>query len=114
MVKGGRDDTACVHSDPQVRQILPGSRFIYDLATWNQGGDDLRGVDAISVAGSVTGGSDGLVPVPSASLSFAGDPARFAAGLRERRKVACPDCRLSEHETDATHCRRCGGELPAD
>jgi uncharacterized protein (TIGR03437 family) len=63
-------------SDPQVRQILPGSRFIYDLATWNQGGDDLRGVDAISVAGSVTGGSDGLVPVPSASLSFAGDPAR--------------------------------------
>jgi uncharacterized protein (TIGR03437 family) len=63
-------------SDPQVRQLIPGSRFIYDLATWNQGGDDLRGVDAISVAGSVTGGTDGLVPVPSASLSFAGDPAR--------------------------------------
>lgn len=63
-------------SDPQVRQILPGSRFIYDLATWNQNGDDLRGVDAISVAGSVAGGTDGLVPVPSASLSFAGDPAR--------------------------------------
>jgi uncharacterized protein (TIGR03437 family) len=63
-------------TDPQVRQIVPGSRFIYDLATWNQGGDDLRGIDAVSVVGSVTGGTDGLVPGPSASLSFAGDPAR--------------------------------------
>lgn len=63
-------------NDPQVRAILPGSRFLLDLATWNQGGDDLRGVDAVSVAGSVTGGSDGLVPITSASLSFAGDPAR--------------------------------------
>ncbi len=63
-------------TDPQVRQIVPGSRFIYDLNTWNQGGDDLRGVDAVSVVGSIPGGNDGLVPVPSASLSFAGDPAR--------------------------------------
>lgn len=63
-------------TDPQVRQIVPGSRFIYDLATWNQGGDDLRGVDALSVVGSVAGGTDGLVPVPSASLAFAADPAR--------------------------------------
>ena len=51
----------------------------------------------------------GIIAVPTGIYT-----AELAAGLRERRKVACPDCRLSEHETDATHCRRCGGELPAD
>lgn len=65
-------------SDPQVRALLPGSQFIHDLATWNQGGDDLRGVDAIAVIGNsaavdaVPSGGDGLVPIPSASLAFTG------------------------------------------
>ncbi|HEU0120690.1 MAG TPA: hypothetical protein VFQ91_09210 [Bryobacteraceae bacterium] len=63
-------------SDPQVRQIVPGTQFIADLATWNQGVDDLRGIDAVAVAGNVTSGGDGLVPVPSASLSFAADAER--------------------------------------
>lgn len=63
-------------SDPQVRQILPGSQFIYDLGTWNQGGDDLRGVDSVAVIGNVANGTDGLIPVPSASLSFATDAER--------------------------------------
>jgi uncharacterized protein (TIGR03437 family) len=63
-------------SDPQVRQIVPGSPFIFELATWNQLGDDLRGVDAVNVIGNVSNGSDGLVPVPSASLAFANEPER--------------------------------------
>lgn len=56
--------------DPQVRAQLPGSRFLFDLATWNQGADDLRGVDAISVAGAANATGDGLVPFTSASLRF--------------------------------------------
>ena len=63
-------------ADPQVRALLPGSQFIFDLATWNQGGDDLRGVDSVAVVGSVANGTDGLVPVPSATLSFATGPDR--------------------------------------
>ena len=38
--------------------------------------------------------------------------AELAAGLRERRRLACPGCGLAEHELDATHCRRCGTALP--
>jgi uncharacterized protein (TIGR03437 family) len=56
--------------DPQVRAQLPGSRFLFDLATWNQGADDLRGVDAIAVAGAASATGDGLVPFTSASLRF--------------------------------------------
>jgi uncharacterized protein (TIGR03437 family) len=57
---------------------------LWNLATWNQRGDDLRGVDAIAIignAGSYTPGlssstvlanaSDGLVSLTSASLGFA-------------------------------------------
>ncbi len=56
--------------DPQVRAQLPGSRFLFDLATWNQGADDLRGVDAIAVAGAASATGDGLVSFTSASLRF--------------------------------------------
>jgi uncharacterized protein (TIGR03437 family) len=57
-----------------------GSRFLFDLATWNQGTDDLRGVPALSIAG--TGGrngpaTDSVVTVPSASIDFA-EPGRTA------------------------------------
>lgn len=63
--------------DEQAREMLPDSQFIFDLATWNQGHDDLRGIEAVAVVGNAGGfgpvstGSDGLVPVTSASLSFA-------------------------------------------
>ena len=33
-------------TDVQTRQQLPGSTFLFDLATWNQFRDDLRGIDA--------------------------------------------------------------------
>ena len=68
--------------DTETRQLQVGSDFIWDQATWNQGTDDLRGVDAIALAGN--GGSshnnggfdDGIVPVTSASLSFLADASR--------------------------------------
>lgn len=68
--------------DDQVREILPDSQFLFDLATWNQDHDDLRGVDALAIIGNAgglgtvlgltsSGTSDGLVPLTSASLTFA-------------------------------------------
>lgn len=68
--------------DPQARDMVPGSRFLFDLATWTAAGDPLRGVDAIAIAGDGgnvllrTGASDGLIPVISASLAFARSPDR--------------------------------------
>ncbi len=49
----------------------------------------------------------GIIAVPTGIYT-----AELAAGLRERRRVACPGCSLAEHETDAVHCRRCGHALP--
>ncbi len=68
--------------DTETRQLQLGSDFIRDQSTWNQGTDDLRGVDAIALAGN--GGSsrsnggfdDGIVPVTSASLSYIADASR--------------------------------------
>jgi len=57
--------------------MKPGSQFLLDLATWNQGRDDLRGVDAIAIVGdqgvwnTTARASDGLVSLTSASLDFA-------------------------------------------
>jgi uncharacterized protein (TIGR03437 family) len=63
--------------DIQARELLPGSQFLFDLDTWNQNRDDLREVDAIGILGNaggipgLTGASDGVVSVTSASLLFA-------------------------------------------
>jgi uncharacterized protein (TIGR03437 family) len=63
--------------DEQVRELSSGSQFIFDLATWNQNQDDLRGIDAIALVGNaanfgpITNSTDGTVAVTSASLSFA-------------------------------------------
>jgi uncharacterized protein (TIGR03437 family) len=59
--------------DPQLREISLGSRFLFDLATWNQGAEDLRGIEALSIIG--TGGvngqaTDSVVRVTSASMDF--------------------------------------------
>ena len=62
--------------DIQAREITPASQFLFDLATWNQNHDDLRGIDAIGIIGNAAGfgpfkgASDGLVSVTSASMSF--------------------------------------------
>lgn len=65
---------------PQTNQLIPGSPFLWNLATWNQGGDDLRGVEALAIvgAGGSKGGSgspparggDGVVSISSAALGF--------------------------------------------
>jgi uncharacterized protein (TIGR03437 family) len=61
----------------QINQMKRGSQFLWDLATWNQFGDDLRGTDALAVignAGSVgdsANASDGVVALISGSLDFA-------------------------------------------
>jgi len=62
--------------DPLVRSMLPGSQFLLDLGTWNQGGEDFRGVDSVAVIGNVSNGGDGLIPVPAASIAFATNPDR--------------------------------------
>lgn len=49
----------------------------------------------------------GIIAVPTGIYT-----AELAAGLRERRRVACAKCALAEHEPDAAHCRRCGVPLP--
>ena len=61
----------------QFNQMKPGSQFIWDLATWNQFGDDLRGTDALAVIGNagsnggLSNASDGVVALTSGSLDFA-------------------------------------------
>lgn len=59
----------------QVAELTPGSALLWNLATWNQRSDDLRGVDALSIAGSgnIYGSGDGVVSTSSASIGFARD-----------------------------------------
>ena len=57
----------------QLSSSTPGSQFLYDLATWNQGVDDLRETFAIAIigsGGSLSEASDGVVALSSASLGF--------------------------------------------
>ena len=74
---------ATIQAGTQSAELIPGSSLLWNLASWNQHGDDLRGVDAIAIvgnAGSYTAStssgavlqnaSDGLVSVTSASLGF--------------------------------------------
>lgn len=71
---------ATASADIQLIQLLPGSPFQWQLNTWNQGSDDLRGVDVIAVVGNLAGTSaapntsDGAVPLTSGSLSKFIDP----------------------------------------
>ncbi|MBK9169247.1 MAG: hypothetical protein IPM24_17545 [Bryobacterales bacterium] len=66
-------------ADAQGQQLVRGHPLQYDLATWNQGSEDLRGIDAISVLGNIGGGSlfaspqrshDSTVTLSSGSLDF--------------------------------------------
>jgi uncharacterized protein (TIGR03437 family) len=65
----------------QTMEMQSGSQFLWDLARWNQFGDDLRGVDAIAVIGNAGSmgalprASDGIVDLISGSLDFA-EPGR--------------------------------------
>jgi uncharacterized protein (TIGR03437 family) len=72
-----------IEAGTQDAELIPGSLFLWSLATWNQRGDDLRGVNAIAVIGNAgywlpslesatesLNASDGIVSLTSASLSF--------------------------------------------
>ena len=56
----------------QESEMALGNPFLWDLATWNQGHDDLRGVDALAIIGNAgtNNASDGVVSLTSASLGF--------------------------------------------
>src|SRR5579883_279817 len=61
----------------KLQELASGSQFLFDLATWNQGTDDLRGVDAVAAVGNAGSGlavmrgfDDGVVALTSASLRF--------------------------------------------
>ncbi len=64
----------------QVEEMSSGSAFVFDLGTWNDATDDLRGVDAIAAVGNAgtglltgtAGFDDGVVPLTSGSLRFYG------------------------------------------
>jgi hypothetical protein len=77
--------------DVQRRAMVSGGRFLWDLATWNQGTDDLRGVDAIAIVGDGEDignePGDGSVTISSASISFAvaGERTRIIEALHNVR-----------------------------
>ncbi len=64
----------------QVDEMASGSTFLFDLDTWNDATDDLRGVDAIAAVGNggtglltgTDGFDDGVVPLTSGALRFYG------------------------------------------
>ena len=64
-------------SDIQTSEMTPGSPFLFSLNGWNQGTDDLRGIQAIAISGnggtgelSMPGFDDGIVTLTSSSLGF--------------------------------------------
>lgn len=96
----------------QVSQLVEGSAFVWDLATWNVGGDDLRGVDALAIVGagcpfgSKAEASDGVVALTSASLVFAREPERTrVVPYRHTSTVLgpCPARTMLANIDDAAH-----------
>jgi uncharacterized protein (TIGR03437 family) len=70
------------NTDSQTIEMFAGSQFLWDLSTWNQRKDDLRGVDALTLAGNLAGtdgsphSNDGVVVLTSASLAESLGPSR--------------------------------------
>ncbi|BDC51550.1 hypothetical protein F183_A38660 [Bryobacterales bacterium F-183] len=83
----GADLQGFAAPDIQAVAISGGTRMLFDLATWNQGVDDWRGVDVLAIAGRSrsTRPTDGLVP----ALQAAG---YFAAGVEQDRTRVVPGC----------------------
>jgi uncharacterized protein (TIGR03437 family) len=80
-VAGNYLDT--IEEGTQSAELIPGSSFLWNLATWNQRGDDMRGVNAIAIVGNagswtaalesgtaLSNASDGVVSLTSGSLGF--------------------------------------------
>jgi uncharacterized protein (TIGR03437 family) len=75
--------TATIPAGTQSAELIPGSAFLWNLANWNQRSDDLRGVNAIAIAGNagaylpgqsaatqLNNASDGIISLTSASIGF--------------------------------------------
>ncbi len=100
--------------DIQAQELVPGNQFLFDLATWNQNHDDLRGVDTVGIIGNaggvgpLQGTSDGTVAVTSASMSFARPDERTrvlpychgASGLTSILGLGCDGPPLAKIESD--------------
>jgi uncharacterized protein (TIGR03437 family) len=74
----GSDLAVLFGSDIQTTELSTASTFLFNLATWNQGTDDLRGIDVLAVAGNggvgATNGNpntDGVSSLNSSSIGFA-------------------------------------------
>lgn len=80
-------------ADRQIQQLQTGSTFVFDLATWNQGQDDLRGVDAISVLGDGGNGAVGLRGFDDSVTSLTSGSLGFFA-LQDRTRIL-PYCHTS-------------------
>ncbi len=91
----------------QETQMVPGSQFSWDLATWNQNQDDLRGTDALAIVGNAgtwggsSNGSDGYVSLTSASLGFA------RTDIRTR---VVPYCHVTSATVPASFPLSCQGQ----
>ena len=48
----GNYDHLAAEAGTQSAELIPGSSFLWNLATWNQRGDDLRGVNALAIIGN--------------------------------------------------------------
>ncbi len=65
--------------DKQSQELTIGSQFLFDINTWNDNTDDLRGLDALAIIGNGGTGlesfrpgfDDGLATLTSASIGFA-------------------------------------------
>ena len=81
------NDSALIPAGTQTAEMIPGSIFLWYLATWNQRGDDLQGVDTLAIIGNggSSGADDGLVSLTSAS-------ALFAIGVADERTRIVPYC----------------------
>jgi uncharacterized protein (TIGR03437 family) len=81
-------------SDKQTAEMSLGSQFLFDLNTWNQGSDDMRGIPAIAVVGNLggresgymSGFDDGVVALTSSSLAF------YRPGVTR----VVPDCHIMD------------------
>jgi uncharacterized protein (TIGR03437 family) len=85
--------------------------WLVAINTWNQQGDDLRGVDTIAIAGKVfepyysprTSNTDGIVPIGSASIGFTD------SASNQRTRILNGYC----HDNFALHASLCPNGLGA-
>ena len=70
----------------QADELSSGSHFLMDLNTWNQNRDDLRGIDAIAIAG--TGGT-GLATTPDSMTDWCHSAALLSVFTCRPERVSC-------------------------